>query len=74
MSDSLTTLCRFASEIDFYALPDFVRHQAKLVSADTIGVIVAGSAEPQMCSLSKSMLNEAPGSASVLGSERDCHP
>jgi 2-methylcitrate dehydratase PrpD len=70
MSDPLTTLCRFASEIDFDALPDFVRHQAKLVSADTIGVIVAGSAEPQMCSLSKSMLNDAPGSASVLGSGR----
>ena len=70
MNDPLTTFCEFASKLDFESLPRDVKQQAKLVTADTIGAIVGGSAEPEMRLLTNAMLGESVGKSSVLGDER----
>ena len=47
MPDYLDTLSRFAAELEFAALPPPVQEQVLWILADTVGAVVAGSAEPE---------------------------
>lgn len=55
MSDPLLNLCRFVSETDLSSIPDAVIEHAKLVLLDTYGVIIAGSASPEIHRLARRM-------------------
>ena len=62
----LDMLCRFLAGLCFEDLPKDVVRQAGLVVADTVAVIAAGSAEPEMAALT-ARLAGAPGPAAVIG-------
>ena len=48
MGQAIETLARFVAETPWNAIPTMVRQHAKLVLLDTLGVIVAGSVQPEV--------------------------
>ena len=67
MSDHLSQLCNFLCETSFDDLPPEVIDRARLVTADTLAAIAAGSAEPEMRALTSSLLSGSVGTSSVIG-------
>ncbi len=61
--DYLDTFSHFAAEINYEALDSDLHEQVGWILADTVGAIVAGSAEPELRSLAA---RQAPGSAALL--------
>lgn len=48
MGEAVEVLARFAAETSWETIPETVRAHAKLVLLDTLGVILAGSAQPEV--------------------------
>src|SRR5262249_47736496 len=68
LMDYLTRVARFACGIRLADLPGSTVAASKLVLLDTIGAIVAGSAQPENARLAKLAARRAPhGSSSLLG-------
>src|SRR5262245_10739642 len=66
--DYLGRLARFAADVRFDALPAVTLDAARLVLLDTIGAIVAGSAQPENARLAKLAASRArDGGATLLG-------
>jgi 2-methylcitrate dehydratase PrpD len=66
--DYLDHLARFAADLSLDALPASTVAAARLVLLDTIGAIVAGSAEPENARLAELAARRSPGGgASLLG-------
>jgi 2-methylcitrate dehydratase PrpD len=65
MEPVLAALGRFAAETADEAIPPLARDRAALILADTVGVVLAGSQEPEMRRLHAGA-DRAPGPATVL--------
>ncbi|MGH8056448.1 MAG: MmgE/PrpD family protein, partial [Candidatus Entotheonellia bacterium] len=48
MGEQIERLARFVAETAYEAIPDAVRAHAKLVLLDTLGVMLAGSEQPEV--------------------------
>ncbi len=70
MTDYLTPLCDFAARTRFADLPPAVVERARLVVADTLAVIAAGSREPEIRALAARLAGEGGGPATLLGDGR----
>ncbi|MBI2872244.1 MAG: MmgE/PrpD family protein [Chloroflexi bacterium] len=64
--DYLDTLCRFLAETRYEDLPAEVRQRASAVFMDTVGVIIAGSLEPEATALSQRLAGDNAGPSTVL--------
>lgn len=64
---NLDQLAAFVATTTFESLPVEVVDRAKWVLRDTVGVIVAGMAEPEVRALADYAVEQAPGSASLFG-------
>jgi 2-methylcitrate dehydratase PrpD len=64
---NLDQLAAFVASTTFETLPVEVIDRAKWVLRDTIGVIVAGMAEPEVQALADYAVEQAPGSSSLFG-------
>jgi 2-methylcitrate dehydratase PrpD len=51
MGEAIERLAHFTADTPWDAIPTFVREHAKLVVLDTIGVILAGSAQPEVAAV-----------------------
>lgn len=63
----LKELAQFISEVKFSDLPTEVVEHAKWVLRDSIGVIIAGMAEPEVKALADFAVGQAPGPATIFG-------
>ena len=67
MAEHLDELCAYLCEARYEALPELAQKRATQVVADTLSVIAAGAAEPEMRALAKGSIATSSGKASVLG-------
>ncbi len=67
MSEQIETLARFVAETAWQEIPASVRDHARLVLLDTLGVIFAGSLQPEVAGLRERLLDPAGGAATVYG-------
>src|SRR5262245_64423990 len=51
MGEAIETLARFIADTPWEAIPTAVRQHAKLVVLDTLGVILAGSVQPEVAAV-----------------------
>jgi 2-methylcitrate dehydratase PrpD len=65
MGQQIEMLARFVAETRWEDVPALVRQHAKLVLLDTLGVILAGSARPEVAALRQRMLATAGTGATV---------
>ena len=70
--DYLDTLSQFAADLQFKNLPSQVRDQASWILADTLGAIVAGSAEPELRTLAAKQSHTQ--GATLIGLGRSASP
>lgn len=66
MSEQIDRLARFVAETRWEDIPESVRHDAKRVLLDTLGVILAGSEQPEVVRLRQRLLTTAGTAATVL--------
>jgi 2-methylcitrate dehydratase PrpD len=48
MGEAIEQLAHFIADTSWTAIPEAVRHHAKLVFLDTVGVMLAGSVQPEV--------------------------
>ena len=48
MGEAIEQLAHFIVDTPWTAIPEAVRHHAKLVFLDTVGVMLAGSVQPEV--------------------------
>jgi 2-methylcitrate dehydratase PrpD len=65
MGHAIETLARFVAETKWEDVPAPVQHHAKLVLLDTLGVILAGSARPEVAQLSQRLTADGGTGATV---------
>jgi 2-methylcitrate dehydratase PrpD len=66
MGSEIETLARFVAETRWSDIPDSVQRHAKLVLLDTLGVILAGSARPEVRSLGERLAGGAGTGATLF--------
>jgi len=66
MSREIEQLAQFVAQTQWEAIPGPVRHHAKLVLLDTIGVMLAGSVRPEVRQLRERLANTAGTGATVF--------
>ena len=67
MTESLDELCTYLCDARYEALSESAQKRATQVVADTLPVIAAGAAEPEMRALASGLITTSSGKASVLG-------
>jgi 2-methylcitrate dehydratase PrpD len=72
--DELDSLAQFVATTTFDSLPVEVIERAKWVLRDTVGVIIAGMAEPEVNALAGYAVKTAPGPASLFSFEGNTIP
>jgi 2-methylcitrate dehydratase PrpD len=65
MAKQIEELARFAAATSWDAIPDAVRQHAKLVLLDTLGVILAGSVQPEVAD-ARARLTETGGQGATV--------
>ncbi len=70
----LHQIAQFVSNLRYGDLPQSVIDQAKWIIRDTIGVIIAGMAEPEVAALADYAVINHPGSASLFGHKGNSTP
>src|SRR5260221_9367430 len=65
MGEQIDALAKFAAETSWDAVPAPVQHQTKLVLLDTLGVILAGGARPEVAALRERLGATAGNGATV---------
>ncbi|HSF29161.1 MAG TPA: MmgE/PrpD family protein [Candidatus Tectomicrobia bacterium] len=70
MGEQIETLARFVSDTSWDDIPETVRRHAKLVLLDTLGVILAGSEQPEVQQLRHRLI--APGGQGGTVLARGC--
>jgi 2-methylcitrate dehydratase PrpD len=66
VSEQIERLARFISETSWDDIPETVRRHAKLVLLDTLGVILAGSEQPEVQQLRNRLIAAGGSGATVL--------
>ncbi len=66
MGEQIDRLAQFVAETQWEEIPDAVRQHAKLVLLDTLGVILAGAEQPEVCQLRERLRATAGTGATVL--------
>ena len=66
MGRQIEQLAQFVAETQWHDIPEAVRHHAKLVLLDTLGVILAGSETPEVAQLRRQLLTAGSAGATVL--------
>jgi 2-methylcitrate dehydratase PrpD len=70
MHDPIDQLAQFVAETRWNEIPEAVRQHAKLVLLDTVGVILAGSEQPEVRQIRSQLLPNSGAGATVFA--RDC--
>ena len=65
MGQAIEKLAQFVAETQWEDVPQPVQHHAKLVLLDTLGVILAGSARPEVAALRQRLAATAGTGATV---------
>jgi len=65
MGQQIETLAQFVAETRWQDVPEYVQHHAKLVLLDTLGVILAGSARPEVVGLRQRLAVRGGAGATV---------
>jgi 2-methylcitrate dehydratase PrpD len=66
MGEQIERLAQFVAETSWEAIPDSVRQHAKLVLLDTLGVIMAGSEQPEVRQLRERLQRSAGAGATMF--------
>ena len=66
MSEHIEQLAQFVAETRWEDLPETVRQHAKFVLLDTLGVILAGSQQPEVLQLRERLLATDGAGATVF--------
>ncbi len=66
MGEHIDTLARFVAETEWVDIPEAVREHAKRVLLDTVGVILAGSEQPEVGRIREQLLPHSGSGASVF--------
>ncbi len=66
MAEHIEQLARFVAETRWEDIPQAVQQHAKRVLLDTLGVILAGSAQPEVARLRQQLIAASGGGATVL--------
>ncbi len=74
MADYLDTVARFVADCRYEDLPQPAVERARTVMADTVAAIAAGAREPEVIALTTTMVEAAPGSATVIGAGVSAEP
>jgi 2-methylcitrate dehydratase PrpD len=72
MGREIETLAAFVAETRWEDVPEAVRRHAKLTLLDTLGVILAGSARPEVAALRQRLLGTAGAGATIFAEGWPC--
>ncbi len=70
----LDTLAEFLADFRFEQLGAATVEQTSYVVLDTIGAIAGGAAEPEMQALTRKLIADSPGTASIIGTDEKASP
>src|SRR5262245_62509560 len=66
MGEAIEQLARFIADTPWDAVPEAVRHHAKLVFLDTVGVMLAGSVQPEVAGSRARLIATGGQGATIL--------